>query len=708
MQLSETQKESASMRGTTFFVVVSTTLLATISLIVVSGMAGPRKDKGGMEDRGAVGPDVVAWTIAGQNSFDMDYYGTSGGIGGYAIATQSCNYGDMVANWYGGTDESPLISQNIFRYKDGRFEQIGLSWLKHSFCALSEPGCGSCQSTNCNTLGIGCADTYWAGLNSNGEGPRSDVNAYTGVYNYPFTVNSSGPGSIRANLQIANIDVDPGSNPGARFFVEAQYVTHDDATWGNQMNNASWREIGFSSISSPYALSNGPSATNVGQPGIYAWAESDSSVNITEVITPNDGMILVGVKVSNNGDGTYHYEYAIQNLNCHRSVGAITIPTGGSVSNVDFHDVNYHSGEIFDGTDWDSSVNVDSINWSTVTYDQNPNGNALRWGSMYNFRFDSPTDATAGEISLDFFRPGSGSGFTASTLVPDGNFNPCDVPVGSCSEDVDGDGIVAVSDVLEVIGNWGDCGDGTYRPVGDVDGNCCVTGTDLLQLIAAWGQTCTPVGACCLSSGGCQDGMSSAQCAAVGGSYAGDNSSCSSSNCPEQAACCFDDGSCDLLLPAGCLDAGGDYQGSGSNCKSASCIAAGTGDECSSPIVASIGENPFETITATPSADPPDDSQCSGTYLDWSNSPDIWFYWHTHESGTVSFSTCDGNSYDTSMVLYKETCDNQVACNGDATGDSGCQEYYSRIDYEVQKGETYYIRIGGWKGDIGQGTLTIE
>ena len=43
----------------------------------------------------------------------------------------------------------------------------------------------NCQSTNCNTLGIGCADTYWAGLNSGGEGPRSDVNAYTGVYNYP-------------------------------------------------------------------------------------------------------------------------------------------------------------------------------------------------------------------------------------------------------------------------------------------------------------------------------------------------------------------------------------------------------------------------------------------------------------------------------------------------------------------------------------------
>jgi hypothetical protein len=60
------------------------------------------------------------------------------------------------------------------------------------------------------------------------------------------------------------------------------------------------------------------------------------------------------------------------------------------------------------------------------------------------------------------------------------------------------------------------------------------------------------------------------------------------------------------------------------------------------------------------------------------------------------------------MVLYEGTCDNQVACNGDASGDSGCQDYYSAIDYNVKAEETYYIRIGGWQGEAGQGTLTIE
>ncbi len=195
-------------------------------------------------ERVAIGPDVVAWTIGGQNSADIDYYGSSNGIGGYAIATQSCNWGDEVLDWYGGTNQSPIIMQNMFRLKDGRFEQIGLqAFMKHSFCALSEPGCGDCQSTNCDTLGIGCADTYWAGLNSNGECPRSDVNGFTGEYPYPFSIGSSGPSSIRGNLQVLNADVDPAQNPGARYFIEGQYVAQDDQQIGNGDNNASWREI---------------------------------------------------------------------------------------------------------------------------------------------------------------------------------------------------------------------------------------------------------------------------------------------------------------------------------------------------------------------------------------------------------------------------------------------------------------------------------
>jgi len=75
-------------------------------------------------------------------------------------------------------------------------------------------------------------------------------------------------------------------------------------------------------------------------------------------------------------------------------------------------------------------------------------------------------------------------------VIPD----PCDDPLDDCATDIDGDNVVAVSDILEVIAAWGLCGDGTFRPTGDVapmpNGDCCVDVADILAVIAAWGNEC--------------------------------------------------------------------------------------------------------------------------------------------------------------------------------------------------------------------------
>ena len=47
-------------------------------------------------------------------------------------------------------------------------------------------------------------------------------------------------------------------------------------------------------------------------------------------------------------------------------------------------------------------------------------------------------------------------------------------------------------------------------------------------------------------------------------------------------------------------------------------------------------------------------------------------------------------------------------CNGDASGGDDCQAYHSAIyDFSVSAGSTYYIRIGGWEGASGQGTMHL-
>ncbi|MBT4584106.1 MAG: choice-of-anchor B family protein [Phycisphaerae bacterium] len=246
-----------------------------------------------------------------------------------------------------------------------------------------------------------------------------------------------------------------------------------------------------------------------------------------------------------------------------------------------------------------------------------------------------------------------------------GILDPCTLPIGTCATDVTGDGFVDVADILGVIDNWGDCGDGTYRPDGDVDGNCCVDVSDLLAVVDVYGSECVVTGACCAGDSSCSE-LSATDCAATGGLYSGDETTCANTTCP------------------------------------------GAGDEAATAMTAQVGQNAYETDSATPSSPEPDESMCSGTYLDWSNSQDIWFVWNASFSGNAHFTTCDPSSYDTSMVLYQGSSDNQVACNGDANGDNGCQSYYSTIDFTVQAGTTYFIRIGGWQGATGSGTLTIE
>ena len=78
----------------------------------------------------------------------------------------------------------------------------------------------------------------------------------------------------------------------------------------------------------------------------------------------------------------------------------------------------------------------------------------------------------------------------SQTVLPD----PCNDPLPNCVEDVDGDGTVAVSDVLAIIGTWGECGDGSFRPAGDIaplpNGDCCVDVADILAVIGVWGTQC--------------------------------------------------------------------------------------------------------------------------------------------------------------------------------------------------------------------------
>lgn len=425
---------------------------------------------------GSIGQDVIVGSIP-----NMQKFGTVGGITAYSAATTSCNIGDEILDWVASTNIHPVIPQNLYRYKDGRLEQIGQSWLKHGFCALQQTLCGPCQPAGGGCpprLGIGCSDPYSSSLNGQQSnlGPRSEVNAATGFFPYPFSAPAA-PAVVGRRLQVANVDLDPALNPGAEYFVEGMYVHPQDAEDGNDNNNASYRPVNVGSFSGGgYNLSTTGSTRQM-QPAIYAWQEVDPSVEIVPIDIEGDGRILLGYTVIDNGDGTWNYEYAIYNLNSNLSVGslAMAVPDSFSTSDAGFSDCDSHSGEPYSNSDWSPRVTDGILSWSTVPVALNPDANAIRWNTMYNFWLTSDQPPVEGELSIGLFKNG------ASITMPSA-FVPS-IPSNTCLADLNNDGQVNGADLGILLGEWNEEGDN----IADLNGDLNVSGADLGILLGAWG-----------------------------------------------------------------------------------------------------------------------------------------------------------------------------------------------------------------------------
>jgi hypothetical protein len=181
-------------------------------------------------------------------------------------------------------------------------------------------------------------------------------------------------------------------------------------------------------------------------------------------------------------------------------------------------------------------------------------------------------------------------------------------------------------------------------------------------------------------------------------------------NVPDGACCVV--GECSYITEHDCDKLGGVYLGNNVICDDNPCDAQ-NGNTCNTALTAVEGDNPFDTTAATDSgAGDPDETLCPDTYLDWDASPDIWFKWSAPGNGSIDVDTCDPQSYDTSIVLYEGlSCDTliQVACNGDGPTIPSCQNYASAVEgITVTSGQTYWVRIGGWQGATGAGTMHLN
>ncbi len=378
----------------------------------------------------SAGPDVIVGDITGPAN-----YTASGTLEALSLGTTSCNIGSAGVSWQSSTEKHPVIGGDLYRFKvvegSGRFEELGFSWVKHGFFALSQTlCCPTCQSTDGSSLGVGCADPYTADGNGVQSllGPRYLVNPFTGAFPFPNVTHPAGGNSGR--IQVETSDLEPSSGSGTRYFGGAQYVAADDAAAGNGDNNASYREISVNGSGSAWTfLFAGPTQREAAT--IEAWAACESGVVLRNVRVPSEGLLVLASKTTDLGGGLWHYEYALYNMNSDIAAGdfSIPVPDGVTLTNIGFHDVAHRGGDGIGGVDqdrgdWHAVRSGGALAWTTNTFASDPNANAVRWGTTYNFRFDANSAPTSGTITVGTFKD-AGSVQTTGD-VPGGTVPPAD------------------------------------------------------------------------------------------------------------------------------------------------------------------------------------------------------------------------------------------------------------------------------------------
>ena len=351
-------------------------------------------------------------------------------------------------------DQHPYLIWNLYRINaDGSMQQIGQSGVKHAFLTINV----SCDEnpSNGHILGRGCSDTYGTGNNnSTGDlGPRNEIIPSTGqwgrcgsVYDRIEAMTGTCSGGIDSGAPCSNSnepscstlgyrmrvregDLDPAIHLGASYRFESWYIVREDISIYNTMAS---RPVSINWASGHWQLTNG-SPLLLG-PAIDQWVSRNTSNpnESSSELAVNEGHARVAVKVTDLGDGTWRYDYAVMNFDFARAVTtgndvggtlrvlrnhgfnrfSLALPASASLISSKFSDADDNASN-----EWTSQREGNTLTWQGPS-DAGIATNALNWGTLYRFSLVTDMPPVEGNVSLGVAEAGTPSAFSVDALTP--------------------------------------------------------------------------------------------------------------------------------------------------------------------------------------------------------------------------------------------------------------------------------------------------
>jgi hypothetical protein len=399
---------------------------------------------------GGANDGTVSWAPSSTLRNNVNDGTAQATISGDPLGTSTALYAGYIAWWTKFTgdppnynppyknDQHPFLIWDLYRFNaDGSFEQIGRSGVKHAFVSVNAGCLDSCDHMGGHALGRGCGDTYGSGNNDSpwDMAPRTEIVPAKAIWGRcgsifdpnctgNYDVQEGGNDSWTQRLKTHESQIDPAANVGATYMMDSWYIARQDINIYNSMATVT----GTPHYQSSMWSFSGQSNFRLGA-AIDRWVDPSNlppnSMN-TELAV-NEGHAKLAVKVTDLGDGTWRYNYAVMNLDFARAVtqgqgtghgpdprvvsnmgfDSLSIPAGGSIGATTFS-----NGTVDGANAWTASNGDGAVTWTA------PTGGTLDWGTLYSYSIISSSGPVPGNATLHVAEAGTPATYDVATLVP--------------------------------------------------------------------------------------------------------------------------------------------------------------------------------------------------------------------------------------------------------------------------------------------------